>query len=80
MTSSERQVSKSIFKAHALEYLREVERGVTLVITDRGKPVVRLSPYSNLEDEEILRRLRGSVLHYEGPTEPVTEADWEALQ
>ena len=35
-----RSVSKSAFKAKALEYFREVEStGAELVITDHGKPV-----------------------------------------
>ena len=36
-------ISKTRFKARALEYFREVERsGRELVITDRGRPVVKL--------------------------------------
>jgi prevent-host-death family protein len=39
-------------RQHASRYLREVERGETIEITDRGRPVARLSPVpieSNLE-------------------------------
>lgn len=40
------RVSKSAFKARALEYLREIERtGRDLIVTDRGRPVVRIVPY-----------------------------------
>jgi prevent-host-death family protein len=39
-------VSKSQLKARALEYFREVERaGEELVLTDRGKPVLKIVPY-----------------------------------
>ena len=44
-------VSKSEFKARALEYFRRVERtGEPLIITDRGRPVLKIVPY--LEDPE----------------------------
>ena len=42
------KISKSRFKAHALELFREVERtGKPIVITDRGTPVLKLSPYAD---------------------------------
>lgn len=72
-----RTVSKSMFKPKVLQYLREVEeKGEALVITDRGRPVVRIEPYA--EGDDVLRFLRGVVLRYESPTEPVAEGDWEA--
>lgn len=51
-------VSKSPFKPHSLEYFRRVEQtGEELVVTDHGRPVVKIVPY--LEDpESCLRRLR----------------------
>lgn len=73
-----KQVSKSEFKPKALAYLREVERtGETLIVTDHGRPVVRIEPHAPAED--VLARLRGCVLRYEAPTEPVGEGDWEAM-
>ncbi len=72
-----RTVSKSMFKPKVLQYLREVEeKGEALVITDRGRPVVRIEPYA--EGDDVFRLLRGVVLRYESPTEPVAEGDWEA--
>jgi prevent-host-death family protein len=72
-------VSKSTFKAKALEYFREVEStGKELVITDHGKPVLKVIPY-NHDPAEALQSLRGSVLRYEDPLEPVGVEDWEAL-
>ncbi|MGH9485963.1 MAG: type II toxin-antitoxin system Phd/YefM family antitoxin [Terriglobales bacterium] len=32
------------FKAHLSQYLRESQDGEAIIITDRGKPVVRLEP------------------------------------
>ncbi|MBE9541495.1 MAG: type II toxin-antitoxin system Phd/YefM family antitoxin [Proteobacteria bacterium] len=76
----ENQVPKSKFKPHALQYFREVERtGKTLIITDRGRPVLRIMPYSEKPDN-ALRMLRNSVIKYENPTEPVGISDWEALK
>jgi antitoxin (DNA-binding transcriptional repressor) of toxin-antitoxin stability system len=41
-----RQVSKSQFKAHALELFREIEAsGQTLVVTDHGRPTQEIRPY-----------------------------------
>ncbi len=75
-----RAVSKSKFKAQALEYFRMVERTRReLVITDHGKPVVRIIPYSS-DPPEILRELRDSVIRYDAPTEPVGADDWEAVE
>jgi prevent-host-death family protein len=73
-------VSKSQFKPRALEYLRNVEAtGEELVITDRGRPVLKVVPYVD-DPEELLKPLRGSVIKYEDPTEPVGVEDWEALR
>ncbi len=50
----EKRVAKSRFKPHALEYFREVERtGKALIITDRGKPVLKIIPCSEDPSEPI---------------------------
>jgi len=73
-------ISKSKFKPRALEYFREVEKtGKELIISDRGKPVLKIVPYSeNLL--ESLKMLRNSVIKYVDPTEPVGIEDWESLK
>jgi prevent-host-death family protein len=69
--SMEQFVSKSSFKAKALEYFRDVESsGRELVITDHGKPVLKIVPYGR-DPMEALKALRGSVLRYDDPLEPV---------
>ena len=69
-------VSKSRFKAYALELFRQVERtGRPLVITDRGTPVLKLVPFRE-DPAAALLLLRGTVVKYEAPTEPVAEQDW----
>ena len=73
-------VSKSRFKAQALDYLRRVQAtGRELVITDRGKPVLKVVPYA-LDANDLLRSLRGSVRRYDRPTDPVGPEDWESLR
>ena len=70
-------VSKSKFKARALEYFREVERtGKPLIVTDHGKPVVKIVPFRE-DPRAALRELRESVVRYEAPMDPVGE-DWES--
>jgi prevent-host-death family protein len=73
-------VTKSQFKARALEYFRRVEKsGKSLVITDRGRPVLKIVPYSE-DPFDILKQLRHSVLRYDNPTDPVALEDWESLK
>jgi prevent-host-death family protein len=77
---SNESVSKSRFKSKALEYFRQVEKsGKPLIITDRGKPVLKVAPFSE-DPEETLKELRNSVLKYKDPTQPVGESDWDALR
>ncbi|WP_098418742.1 type II toxin-antitoxin system Phd/YefM family antitoxin [Marinobacter sp. LV10MA510-1] len=76
---NQEHVTKSQFKAKALEYFRKIETsGGSLVITDRGQPTVEIRRYRN-DQRSPLERLRGSVLEFRNPTEPVAEDDWEAL-
>jgi prevent-host-death family protein len=71
-------VSKSRFKAHALELFRQVERtGKPIIITDRGTPVLTLAPY-RADPDTALRMLRESVVRYDAPTNPVATDDWES--
>lgn len=76
-------VSKSQFKAQALEFLRNVEKTKTpLVITHGGKPVLDVIPHKEkLKDpQEILKSLRGTLKFYKDPDEPVGLEDWEVLK
>lgn len=76
----ERIVSKSQFKPRALEYFRLIEEsGETMIITDRGKPVLKVMPHTD-NSEDRSKVLRNSVLQYDDPTQPVTLEDWKALQ
>ena len=76
-----RQVSKSRFKAQALELFRQVEAsGEPLVVTDHGRPTLEVRPYRPAQPAaDPLEELRGSVLRFDDPFAPVGENDWEAL-
>ena len=76
-----RQVSKSRFKAQALELFRQVEAsGEPLVVTDHGRPTLEVRPYRPARAAaDPLEELRGSVLRFDDPFAPVGENDWEAL-
>lgn len=75
----ENNVSKSEFKAKALEYFRQVEStGESIVITDHGRPAREVRPYHGLE-RDPLKTLQGSVIRFVNPTAPVDDDEWEAL-
>lgn len=73
------QVSKSEFKARALELFRRVEAsGEVVIVTDHGKPTVEIRRYRETA-RRPLEVLKGSVTAYTDPTQPVASEDWEAL-
>jgi prevent-host-death family protein len=70
-------LSKSQLKAKLLAYLRQVEHEHTpLIITHDGKPVLKITPYKE-DPQHLLHSLRGSVVSYGDPTDPV-ETDRKA--
>ncbi len=74
-----KRVAKSDFKARALALLREVEEsGTSLVVTDRGKPVIEVRPFRQ-QERAGRNRLKGSLLRFDRPTDPVGLEDWETL-
>ena len=76
---NKQEISKSEFKARALEFFRQVESsGQSVIVTDHGKPVLEVRPYRDIA-RRPLDMLRGSVLRYDHPTAPVREDNWEAL-
>jgi hypothetical protein len=73
-----KHVSKSEFKARALEYFRAVEAsGDAMIVTDNGQPRVEIRRYQ-ADERSPLERLRGSIVEFKDPTRPVAEDDWEA--
>ena len=73
------EISKSAFKAQALEVMRGVEQtGEAVVITSHGKPTLVIKPYEGDTPESPLEQLEGSVLAFDDPTSPVGEDDRES--
>lgn len=74
------QVSKSQFKAKALEFFRQIEAsGEPVVVTDHGEPKLEVRRYQPAK-RDPLALLRGSVLRYDDPMAPVGEEDWDAVR
>jgi prevent-host-death family protein len=77
---SHQRVSKTEFKAKALEFFRQVEAtGEPIVVTDHGKPALEIRPYRAM-DRDPLAVLRGSVVRFDDPLSPIGEDSWEAAQ
>jgi prevent-host-death family protein len=80
MTTVMITVSKSQLKSQLLSYLRNVEKEKKpVVVTHMGKPVAKIVPFK-ADPDETLHSLRGSVISYKDPTQPVGEEDWEVFQ
>lgn len=73
-------VSKSKFKAKALEFFRQIEAsGQSLIVTDHGKPTLEVRLYRGPK-RNPLDVLRGSAMRYDNPTESVATDDWKVGQ
>ena len=60
------------FKARCLELMDRVrESRVEYVVTKHGKPVARLVPYTEHEKTTFFGSLKGSVLKYDRPFDPI---------
>ncbi|WP_374709844.1 type II toxin-antitoxin system Phd/YefM family antitoxin [Paraburkholderia terricola] len=76
----DKRVSKSEFKAKALEFFRQIESsGESMIVTDHGKPALEVRPYHGAE-RSPLEVLRGSVVRYDESASPIEEDDWETAQ
>jgi len=73
------KVTKTTFKAHALEHFRQVlATKQPVVIMDKGKPVLKVVPYNDNKQDE-LKKFRGLLRKYVAPTKPVLDAEWETI-
>ena len=60
------------FKARCLELMDRVrETGTEYVVTKHGKPVAKLVPYTESAKPSFFGSLKGSVLKYERPFDPI---------
>jgi prevent-host-death family protein len=71
-----RSIGVRELRQNASRYLREVKRGETVEVTERGEPVARLVPipeestYERLVAEGRIRPGRGNLLGVIDPVEP----------
>jgi antitoxin (DNA-binding transcriptional repressor) of toxin-antitoxin stability system len=73
-------VNVTQFRRNLADHLANFRRGERLRITSRGRFVAALSApsASSGEVEAVRARLRGSLLRYDGPLEPVIHpAEWD---
>jgi prevent-host-death family protein len=62
-------------------YLARVRRGERVQVTSRGRVIAEIAPpAATPEEAKVARaRLRGSVVRYDRPLDPVIDAkDWDA--
>jgi antitoxin (DNA-binding transcriptional repressor) of toxin-antitoxin stability system len=64
-------------------YLKRVRQGERIRVTSRGQVIAELAPPTTIAEEAALarKRLRGSLLRYDRPSEPaITPEEWTANQ
>jgi antitoxin (DNA-binding transcriptional repressor) of toxin-antitoxin stability system len=73
-------ISKSKLKARMLEIFRNLEAsGDELIVTDRGKPVLRIIPISDkATTAELFGAFQGRVVYHEDINTP-TLAEWSEV-
>jgi prevent-host-death family protein len=65
------------FKTRCLELMDRVrETGVEYVVTKHGRPVAKLVPYVPATRPKFFGALKGTVLKYERPFDPI-DAEWD---
>lgn len=52
-------IQASEAKTHFLRILDDVERGESIIITRRGKPIARISPQVEIDRERVQRAIEG---------------------
>ena len=72
---SEVQVGIRELQLKLSQYLRKVKAGQTVTITERGKPVAKISPMAQSLEQKIEAMTQAGLLHWSGkklePMEPV---------
>ena len=65
-------IPAAAFKATCLELMDRVrETGTEFVVTKHGKPVVKIVPYAERERPALFGSMKGTVLKYDRPFEPI---------
>lgn len=74
------EVNITELRQHLPAYLAKVRKGERIRVTSRGKVIAEIAPPAALPDKTAAARarLRGSLLRYDHPFEPVISPDeWE---
>jgi prevent-host-death family protein len=70
-------VPAALFKARCLELMDRVrETRTEYVVTKHGKPVAKLVPYTEPEPTPFFGSMKGTVLKYDRPLDPLGE-QWD---
>jgi len=76
-----KKVAVSELKTHCLRLLGEVARQRReLIVTKRGKPIARVVPFGEVRQDEVLARLRGTLIGGEKVEDFETGLRWEAAR
>lgn len=68
------------FKARCLELMDHVrETGVEYIVTKHGEPVAKLVPYTRAGPVGLFGSMKGTVLKYDRPLDPV-DGNWDVNQ
>jgi prevent-host-death family protein len=67
-------VAAAAFKARCLELMDRVrETGAEYVVTKHGRPVARVVPYKGKDVRRSFGSMKGSVLRYDRPFDPLDD-------
>src|SRR5438093_3845115 len=73
---SGRSIAAGEFKARCLELMDRVrETGVEYVVTKHSEPVAKLVPYRAARSRALFGSMKGTVLKYERPFDPI-DGEW----
>jgi prevent-host-death family protein len=77
MGLSVRAIAAAPFKARCLELMDRVrETGVEYVVTKHGEPVAKLVPYTAPKRKPLFGSMKGTVLTYDRPFDPI-DGEWD---
>lgn len=69
-------ISKSAFKSQHIELFKKPkEDEKPIIITYHGKPILEIRRYPDPLALNAFETLRGSVLNFENPTDPIWDGD-----
>ncbi len=71
----ERRVGIRDLKSKLSEYIREVEAGATVVVTDHGRQVARIVPETESNEKRLAALRATGVFLWSGRRLPVTKPD-----